>query len=132
MASLLHEKISSNEAEDSYSFMPILSNKPNLYARPNIIHHSIDGKFAIRSGAYKLIFARGSGGWSAPTEAAALQQQLPSIQLYDLSKDPGEIHNIASQNPQMVAQLTALLKKQVAEGRSTPGKRQKNDVLVNF
>lgn len=132
VASLLHEKISSNEAEDSYSFMPLLANKPNLFARTNIIHHSIDGKFAVRAGAYKLIFARGSGGWSAPTEAAALQQQLPSIQLYDLSKDPGEIHNIASQNPQMVAQLTALLKKQVAEGRSTPGKRQKNDVLVNF
>ncbi|MEY4381424.1 MAG: hypothetical protein RJA92_804 [Bacteroidota bacterium] len=131
-ASLLNEKINSNEAEDSYSIMPLLTNKPNLYDRTNSIHHSIDGKFAIRSGNYKLIFARGSGGWSAPTEAAALKQQLPPIQLYDLKKDPAEKNNIADQNPQIVAQLTAVLEKQVAEGRSTPGKRQKNDVSVNF
>ena len=132
VASLLNEKINSNEAEDSYSIMPLLTNKPSLFLRSNIIHHSIDGKFAIRSGPYKLIFALGSGGWSAPTEATALQQQLPSIQLYNLSTDPGEKHNITVQNPQIVAQLTALLKKQVVEGRSTPGKHQKNDVSVNF
>jgi len=132
VASFLHEKINSNEAEDSYSIMPLLTNKTNLYARPNIIHHSINGKFAIRSGHYKLIFARGSGGWSAPTEAAALKQQLPPIQLYDLSKDPTEKNNIAGKKPQIVAQLKALLEKQVVEGRSTPGKPQKNDVLVNF
>lgn len=132
VASLLNQKISSSEAEDSYSVMPLFTNKPNLYTRPNIIHHSIDGKFAIRSGHYKLIFARGSGGWSAPTEAAALKQQLPPIQLYDLSKDPSEKNNIAVQNPQIVARLKGLLEKQVAEGRSTPGKRQKNDVSVNF
>ena len=132
VSSLLNQKISSNEAEDSYSIMPLLANKPNLFARTNIIHHSIDGKFAIRSGHYKLIFARGSGGWSAPTEAAALKQQLPPIQLYDLSKDPSEKNNIAVQNPQIVARLKGLLKKHVAEGRSTPGKRQKNDVSVNF
>ena len=132
VSSLLNQKISSNEAEDSYSIMPLLANKPNLFARTNIIHHSIDGKFAIRSGHYKLIFARGSGGWSAPTEAAALKRQLPPIQLYDLSKDPSEKNNIAVQNPQIVARLKGLLKKQVAEGRSTPGMRQKNDVSVNF
>ena len=31
VASFLHEKINSNEAEDSYSIMPLLTNKTNLY-----------------------------------------------------------------------------------------------------
>jgi hypothetical protein len=129
---MLNEKINSNEAEDSYSIMPLLTNKPNLYDRTNSIHHSIDGKFAIRSGNYKLIFARGSGGWSAPTEAAANKLNLPAIQLYNLHTDPKEQHNIAAENPQIIAQFKALLEKQIVEGRSTPGKRQKNDVSVNF
>jgi arylsulfatase A-like enzyme len=131
-ANMLGKKMETSEAEDSYNLMPLLLNNSSEYERQNIIHHSIDGKFAIRSGDYKLIFARGSGGWSAPTEAAANKLNLPAIQLYNLRTDPKEQHNIAGQNPQIVTQLSTLLSKQVADGRSTPGKRQNNDVLVNL
>ena len=132
VANMLGKKLQTNEAEDSYSLMPLLLNNASGYARRNIIHHSIDGKFAMRNGDYKLIFARGSGGWSAPTEAAANKLNLPVIQLYNLRTDPKEQNNIAAENPQIVTQLSTLLSKQVAFGRSTPGKRQNNDVLVNF
>jgi arylsulfatase A-like enzyme len=132
VANVLGKKIQGNEAEDSYSLMPLLLNNASGYQRQNIIHHSIEGKFAIRSGDYKLIFARGSGGWSAPTEAAANKLNLPAIQLYNLRTDPKEQHNIAAENPQIVTEFKALLEKQIVEGRSTPGKRQNNDVLVNF
>ncbi len=132
VANMLGKKLQGNEAEDSYSLMPLLLNNASGYQRESIIHHSIDGKFAIRNGDYKLIFARGSGGWSAPTEAAANKLNLPAIQLYNLRIDPKEQHNIAAENPQIVTQLSTLLSKQVADGRSTPGKRQNNDVLVNL
>ena len=132
VANMLGKKLQGNEAEDSYSLMPLLLKNASGYQRESIIHHSIDGKFAIRNGDYKLIFARGSGGWSAPTEAAANKLNLPAIQLYNLRTDPKEQHNIAAENPQIVTQLSTLLSKQVADGRSTPGKRQNNDVLVNL
>ena len=34
--------------------------------RTDVIHHSINGSFAIRAGRWKLLLAPDSGGWSAP------------------------------------------------------------------
>jgi hypothetical protein len=46
--------------------------------------------------------------------------------LYDLSQDIGETNNVEAQHPEIVARLTKLLEKYIAEGRSTPGKPQPN------
>jgi len=92
--------------------------------RPPVVHHSISGRFAIRDGRWKLCLCAGSGGWSkgGGTE---------SPQLYDMAADPGETTNVAAANPEVVARLTAALDRIVAEGRSTPGARQANDVAVD-
>jgi len=131
-ANIIGSKLLDNQAEDSFSILPILLNKPIEYKRESIIHHSIDGKFAIRKGDYKLIFARGSGGWSAPTESVAAKSNLPDIQLYNLNTDIKEQQNLASLLPEVVTELSELLKKQIEAGRSTGGSRQKNDVTVKF
>ena len=54
--------------EDSVSFLPALSGKPIQSSRKGVIHHSISGHFGYRQGKWKLILARGSGGWSSPNE----------------------------------------------------------------
>jgi arylsulfatase A len=131
-ANIIGSKLLDNQAEDSFSILPILLNKPIEYKRESIIHHSIDGKFAIRKGDYKLIFARGSGGWSAPKESEATKSNLPDIQLYNLNTDIKEQQNLASLLPEVVTELSELLKKQIEAGRSTQGSRQKNDVTVKF
>ena len=41
--------------------------------------------------------------------------------------DPSEKVNLQAQNPEIVKEMTYLLKKYIEEGRSTPGKPQKND-----
>jgi arylsulfatase A len=87
-----------------------------------VVHHSIQGKFAIRQGRWKLCLCAGSGGWSRGND--------DSPQLYDMISDPGEAKNLAAEQSEMVADLTALLARQVAEGRSTPGPPQQNDVEV--
>lgn len=47
------------------------------------MHHSINGRFAVRESSTKLILCSGSGGWSKePTEG--------DVQLYDMSADIGE------------------------------------------
>jgi hypothetical protein len=95
--------------------------------REAVVHHSIHGRFAIRQGGWKLNFCAGSGGWGKPGDADAQARGLPELQLYDLAMDPGETGNLSSQQPEVVARLTALLKRYIDAGRSTPGPAQKND-----
>jgi arylsulfatase A-like enzyme len=98
--------------------------------REATVHHSINGSFAIRKGDWKLIMCPGSGGWSfpRPDDKAALDS-LPSIQLYDLAKDPAESTNLQAENPEKVVELKTLLSKYINEGRSTPGLPQQNDEI---
>ena len=73
-----------------------------------------------------------SGGWGDPKPGSKEAAKLPPVQLYDMAKDPVEQTNVASDHPEIVAQLTALLEKQVADGRSTPGPRLENDAPVKL
>jgi arylsulfatase A len=57
-----------------------------------VVHHSIDGSFAIRVGRWKYITVPGSGGWSLPNAEVPADQ--PRHQLYDLANDPSEAHNL--------------------------------------
>lgn len=119
-------KLPDTAAEDSFSFMSLLLGKKEP-TRPNIIHHSINGSFAIREGSWKLELCPGSGGWSDPRPGKEAKD-APRVQLFDLSQDIGEKNNVQAENPDTVARLTKLLEKQVAEGRSTTGAQQKNTV----
>ena len=86
----------------------------------------------LKLGNWKLCLCPGSGGWGKPGDADASAQGLPAVQLYDLSSDIGETKNLQSAHPEIVAKLTRLLESQVANGRSTPGAKQPNDVKVTF
>ncbi|WP_025764293.1 sulfatase family protein [Dyadobacter tibetensis] len=131
-AELAGHRMTDQEGEDSYSFAPTFINpNPAKPIREATVHHSIDGRFAIRQGPWKLIVWPGSGGWSLPKSKTELQG-LPTYQLFDLSKDPAEENNLYSQNPQKAADLKRLLTKYVKEGRSTPGKIQKNDPVAQW
>jgi arylsulfatase A-like enzyme len=121
VSDLIGDKLPDSAAEDSVSMLPALLDKPHRPLREAVIHHSIDGYFAIRKGNWKLELCAGSGGWSAPHEAQAIKDGLPGIQLYDMNTDEGEKHNVAADHPDTVKELSELLKKYVADGRSTPG-----------
>ena len=62
----------------------------------------------------------------------AFNKHLPSLQLYDMTADISERRNLQAEHPEVVKQLTALLEKYVADGRSTPGAPQKNDVAIDI
>ena len=117
-------------AEDSVSFLPVLrGDKPEV--RQGIVSQSINGSFAIRNGQWKLCLSAGSGGWSSPKPGPE-EAGLPPVQLYDLSKDPGERKNLQAEFPERVAAMKAELEKTIAMGRSTPGEALKNDVEVQL
>lgn len=131
-ADILGTKLPPNAGEDSVSILPALEGRSDTDLHEAVVHHSINGSFAIRQGKWKLELCPGSGGWSSPRPGRGQTKGLPPVQLYDLSQDIGEKQNLHEQHPEVVQRLTQLLKKYVADGRSTPGPKQSNAVPVEI
>jgi arylsulfatase A-like enzyme len=118
-----------NAAEDSVSLLPALTGKTAGPLRDHMVHHSINGSFAIREGKWKLALCADSGGWSEPRPGKG--KDLPEVQLYDLEVDPAEKINLQDRHPDVVRRLTARLEAIAQNGRSTPGANQPNTGGVN-
>ena len=131
-ADVLDVDLPKNTSEDGVSFLAALYNKEIKSSREAVVHHSIDGSFAIRKGKWKLIFCEGSGGWTSPNNKKAIELGLPSVQLYNMELDFGEKENLSKQFPEVVKELSNLMDDYVQKGRSTKGKKLKNDVIVNI
>ena len=113
--------------EDSVSFLPALFGKPIESTRKGVIHHSVSGHFGYREGKWKLILARGSGGWTSPKENQ-VDAKAPEAQLYNMEKDPSEQNNLYLERPEVANQLLAQLSSDIERGRSTDGLKAQNDV----
>ncbi|MDQ8207387.1 arylsulfatase [Coraliomargarita sp. SDUM461003] len=127
-AELIGVQLPANAGEDSESILPAFTGETPEFSRKGIIHHSVSGHFAYRQGKWKLLLAKGSGGWTAPTEKMmSSQADAPIAQLYDLEQDPGETVNLYSSQSEIVERLLQQLETDVARGRSTAGHDQAND-----
>ncbi len=126
VADIIGYDLPDNAAEDSVSNLPIwLDEDYTKPLRQAIVHHSVDGSFSIRKGEWKLEMCPGSGGWSYPKPGEETEGS-PKIQLYNMEEDISEQINIYDQYPEVVEELKTLLTRYIQEGRSTPGKPQKN------
>ena len=52
------------------------------------------------------------------------------MQLYDLNTDIAETKNLSAEHPEIATKLTKQLADSIANGRSTPGAKQANDVEI--
>ncbi|MDF7823580.1 arylsulfatase [Pontiellaceae bacterium B12227] len=127
-AELVGKELPAGAGEDSESILPVFSGGKTDFSRKGLIHHSVSGHFAYRQGNWKLLLARGSGGWTAPNEKRAKGEGAPIAQLYDLEKDPGETTNLYESHPEVAERLLKQLELDVARGRSTDGAAAKNDI----
>lgn len=117
VADLLDHEMTPGEAQDSYSFLPVL--KGENYSSPireATIHHSLNGDFSIRKGDWKYIDAKGHGGF------AQIKEPVPddSVQLYNLKEDFAETQNVYLEHPEIVKELKSLLEKYKLQGYSRP------------
>lgn len=137
VAAILGTKLPHNAAEDSVNVLPVLLGEARSQPiREATIHHSAQGKFAVRKGDWVLIEApsgddnnaRGEPAW-LKTERGYTGHDQPG-ELFNLREDPAERHNRYAEQPQLVSELKALLEKYRRDGRSTPGPVQKNDVEI--
>ncbi|MFZ9938017.1 MAG: sulfatase-like hydrolase/transferase, partial [Luteolibacter sp.] len=101
-------------AEDSVSILPVLTGQQpeNEALRPYTLQESIRG-FSIRSGPWKYLDHRGSGGnhydkdghWGAKEIARPESAPEAPGQLYHLGRDPGERENLYFKHPEVVERL---------------------------
>ncbi|OAI55312.1 arylsulfatase [Planctomyces sp. SCGC AG-212-M04] len=132
-AEIVGAKLPDNAGEDSVSLLPVLEGRDKGPIHEAVIHHSINGSFAIRQGEWKLALCSDSGGWSAPRPNNVKKTKgLPAVQLFNLRQEIGEETNLQGDNPQVVSKLRTLLEKYITDGRSTPGAPQKNAVEVKL
>ncbi len=111
---ITHQELPYNAGEDSYSFLSAFNGEEGTSSmRESVIHHSINGTFAMRKGKWKLIQAQGSGGWSY-----AGKEEDPPGQLYDISSDRSETQNLYNEYPEIVEELTETLDMYKLEERS--------------
>jgi arylsulfatase A len=131
-ADLLQVTLPVDAGEDSVSLLSVLQGRTRAPVRDTLVHHSVNGSFAIRQGRWKLLLCPDSGGWSAPRPGSPEADGLPPVQLYDLETDPSEQRNLYAQHPGRVREMIAVLERQVKEGRSTPGRPQANQGGVDI
>ena len=108
VAELVGADVPDGHAEDGTSFLSLLDgsgDEGERANRPPLIHHG-RGRFAIRSGSWKLIFAKGEGRRTlgAPAE------------LYDLDRDPAETVNRLDAEPALVRALHEAARASVEQG----------------
>ncbi len=109
LAALLNQQIQPGQAQDSEDHLPVLLGK-EVFGREYIIEQSLHNTLAIAKGRWKYI-EPAKDSFAGTKHCTELGDECQP-QLYDLSADPQEQHNVARQNPQVVAELSALLKKE--------------------
>jgi len=128
-AELVGVELPEDAAEDSVSALPLLlGGREDV--RSETVYHSGAGQFAVFRGPWKLALCNDGGGYWNPEEAPP--GGAPPVQLYNLEDDPGERCNLIKAHPSIAVSMVAYLEHVVAEGRSTPGPRQRNDVPVDI
>jgi len=123
-AELVNRKLPADAGEDSFSFLSVLLGKTSGWpARSSLVTDSMLGLFAIQQGPWKLIQGQGGGGFypqNTTNPDTIPPAGAPAGQLYNLADDIGETRNLYTEQPHIVARLTALLEKIKQDGRSRP------------
>jgi len=89
-AAILKNPIDDGTAEDSVNLMPTLRD-PEKPVRDSLVHHSVSGEFALRSGKWKMI----------PSKKM----------LFNLATDPAEEKNQWNDQLKIVSKLKQLMEK---------------------
>jgi arylsulfatase A-like enzyme len=139
VAAMLNVSLPEAAGVDSVNILPaLLGEKRGSPLREATVHHSAQGKFAIRRGDWVLILApsgddngrKGEPDWLRKERGYA-SAAAPG-ELYDLTADPSQKTNLYLSRQEKVKELAELMERYVADGRSTPGPKQANDVPIEW
>lgn len=123
IAGLTGARLPDDAAEDSYDIGPALfgRNRRSRPIREATVHHSINNEYALRQGDWVLVDSpRGAHGNGEPAwwrERYGIPKP-DQPELFNLKEDPRESRNLATQHPERMKQMRALLERYKQEGRS--------------
>lgn len=131
LASVVGYPLEETDATDSYDMLPALlgtQDEANTI-RPHMLTQSFRGEFQVRSGDWKYLNHKGSGGNGydkGQLEQYALPEKAPeaSGQLYNLKQDAGETNNLYFANEAKRVEMQTLLEHLKSSGRSAPKLRK--------
>lgn len=107
-AAIVGAELPSDAGEDSFNILSaMLGETLGEPIRHSLVHHN--GLLAIRKGDWKLIPGIQGNG-----------RERGRKELYNLKQDPDEKNNVYDAHPEIVKELTDMLRKQMEEGRSRP------------
>jgi Arylsulfatase A and related enzymes len=95
---------------DGISFLPTLLNQGQQETHPYLYweFHEAGGRQAVRIGKWKGV------------RLGVKERRDPPIELYDLTKDPGEQDDVAAEHPEVVAQLSQAMEQAHRESKLFP------------
>jgi len=135
LADVVDHKITSQEAADSYSLLPLVTKKGS-YKRDYVIHHSVEGRFAIRKGDWVYI-EYGIGDSNADPDSKSpkdlyyekrgytFPKYEPKGELYNLKDDIEERHDVYNEHLDIVKELSEYISK------ATRGHNTMRDKYIN-
>lgn len=139
LAALFQIKLPADAGVDSVNILPaILGEQRPAPLREATVHHSGQGKFAIRKGDWVLIMAptgddnrkQGEPEWFQKDRG--YKPHTAAGELFNLATDPTQKMNLYTTETAKVQELATVLERYIADGRSTPGPKQKNDVEITW
>ncbi|MDG1242104.1 MAG: arylsulfatase [Opitutae bacterium] len=113
-----------DQAEDSHNLLPLLDGSMQG-VRPALVHSTWERTgFGLRTGDWVLI--NKPTGYARPaTNDWLTRHDYPAdddspVELYNLADDIGQRHNLATENPERVEAMQAILKNLQDDGHSAP------------
>ncbi len=111
LAALVGESIPDDECLDSFNVLEALLGIEGAVGRDHLLQQNNNGNMlGLRVGNWKLVRLPGP---KQPGQSAQIREQL-----FDLSVDPSESHDLATIKPKQLARMTSMLDKIVAAGRT--------------
>jgi arylsulfatase A-like enzyme len=117
-AGMLGVQLGSVDAPDSYNQIATLLGE-SATGRDHLVEHNSAGTLSFVRGQWKYIEPSGAPAYNAYTSIELGNDPQP--QLYNLATDEGERENVATQFPEIIEDLSRLLKRLRKDGRSRPG-----------
>ena len=115
-AEIVGSELPDNAAEDSFSLLPLLLERPTTSTpRDTTIHQSHKGDLAVRQGSWKMVFLK-----------------TGQRELYNIENDLSEKLNCIETHRDQAKKLANVIHSIIEDGRSTTGVKQPNEFALSI